>query len=100
MNLLSPYAYHRALNKIFSEDKIAFEVKNVFVVPNYKKFLLSHIDNRFKGWTRGDITQLQWKFEKVGIDESFPLGVRVQYRSFCSEEVFEIKNTGNKSKFY
>jgi|LauGreDrversion2_2_1035103.scaffolds.fasta_scaffold10458_3 hypothetical protein len=94
MNLLSPDAYYRALKHIFSKDKIPFDVKDVFVVPNYKDFLKPQIDSRFQGWTRGDLTQLQWKFQKVKKDYIFPLGVKIEYRSFCSDEVFEIKSTG------
>jgi len=100
MNLLSPQAYERALKSIFSKGKqLAFKVKDVFVVPNYKKFLRDHIDLRFQGWTRGESTQLQWKFEKAPEEHRsfFPLGVRVQYRAFCSDETIEIRDISNSA---
>lgn len=100
MNLLSPQAYQRALEAIFSRGKLALKVKDVFVVPNYKKFLGGCIDPRFQGWTKGDSTQLQWKFEKApeAHQSFFPLRVRVQYRAFCSDELIEIRDISNFSE--
>jgi hypothetical protein len=41
-------------------------------------------------WTKNEETQLQFVFQSVNLSESFPLGVRTQYRAFSCDETYEI----------
>ena len=83
-------------------------MEDIFVVPDYKAYLEPYtleISNCFKG----ENTQLQWTFEYVfgfcqGCVDSrpqcktcslFPCGVKVTYRAYSSDEIWEFKKKGD-----
>lgn len=41
--------YERILRNVFGKGKIGFDVKNIFIVPNYKEMLKCHVDNKLVG---------------------------------------------------
>ena len=93
---LSPAEYTEAINNCFGTMKLPFRLEDIFVVPNYKALFEPYIDSKLSGYTKEEDTQLAWKFEAVEIsEEKFPLGVRTMYRSYASNEVFEIINNEN-----
>lgn len=75
------------------------EVANIFIVPNYSEILNACGDSKFGNYSKGSNTQHQFIFEAVEPHEiNFPFGVKVTYRAYSRDEVYEIVN-GQNSKF-
>jgi hypothetical protein len=51
------------LRETFAGDILHFDVIDVFVVPDYKEFFEGHYTAP-ENWSRGENTQLQWKFDR------------------------------------
>jgi hypothetical protein len=94
--VLTPLQYAEAVEQSLSNDKIKCKVIDIFVVPNYEKYILPYIIQDFGRYakisnTGVDWTQLQWIFEAVPVSEYFPCGVRTTYRKFASDSVILIE---------
>jgi len=68
--------------------KFPVDVKDVFCVPDYEKYLHSHI--RASRFSSEELTQHQWTFEAITQSEEFPSGVKVTYRMYCASEFIDI----------
>jgi hypothetical protein len=68
-------------------------VKPTYVIPNYKKFLKSHVDSELKRLHKQDQTQHQWIFEYTDQCANFPLGCKTTYRAYSSDLVVELVKT-------
>lgn len=71
------------------------EVHDIFVVPDYAMILNECGDNSFNTYSKGANTQHQFIFEAVETSEYFPLGVKVSYRAYSQDSVFEIVTDNN-----
>lgn len=72
---------------------------DLFLIPDYSKILLACGDPRFEDYAKGVKTQHQFIFEAVEPQEIlFPYGVKVTYRAYSRDEVYEIVN-GQNPKF-
>lgn len=65
------------------------------MVPDYSSVLNPCGDEVFGSYAKGEYTQLQFTFEAVAVSESFPLGVKVLYRAYSADEVYEIVETND-----
>ena len=88
--IITNQTYAKQLCKCYKKKNINFKVVDIFVVPDYIKWLKPCIDPELNRHVKTEFTQLQWKFEKVSVDANFPLGVRTTYRAFSQDSVFEI----------
>ena len=94
--VLHPTAYRQAIESSLSNEKIKCEVVDVFVVPNYEKYLKGYIIPDFSRYAKVnkngvDWTQLQFIFEAVPASEFFPVGVKTTYRKFSADQVVLIE---------
>lgn len=94
--VLTPLAYKRAIESSLSSDRAACRVIDIFVVPNYEKYLKPYIIHDFSRYaklsrTGEDWTQLQFIFDAVPISDYFPCGVRTTYRKFSADMVVLIE---------
>ena len=74
-------------------EKLFFDIKDVFVVPDYWYYLKPFIKPKFGKSFKEEWTQLQWTFEAIEPSPQFPLGVKVTYQSYAGDsgsEVWEI----------
>jgi hypothetical protein len=87
--------YAEAVESSLSNDKLKCQVIDVFVVPNYDKYISPYIIQDFGRYAKSvngiDWTQLQWIFEAVPMSESFPCGVKTTYRKFSADSVILIE---------
>lgn len=94
-NILTPQQYKDELEEFFKESPSVhfrnLEVEDVFIVPDYIKFLQSHIDHKLAKLHTLLHTQHQWLFEAVKKTEYFPFGVKATYRPYSSERVVEFR---------
>lgn len=59
----------------FRESKLNAHVYDVYIIPDYAKFMENSIDSKFEKLHKEMYTQLQWRFEAVEKHEMFPLGL-------------------------
>ena len=78
-NILTPQDYEAELRKVFESGSLKFDVKDVFLTPDYASWLEPHIDSKLSRWTKELFTQLQWSFTPTERSEHFPTGVKVMY---------------------
>lgn len=83
--------YTEELIKAFMKKSIEVNVKDVYVVPDYRRFYTGCIDTKLSKLHKTDNTQLRWRFEAVPVNNDFPLGAKATYRAFRSDKVIEIK---------
>jgi hypothetical protein len=95
-HVYSPLQYRNRIVKALSSARHLCEVVDVFAVPDFKSLLDRYIDTAFVPQVKKEKSQLQWNFEAVTPDMYFPNGVRVFYRAFAAEQVFEIINDKTK----
>jgi len=87
--VLSPQAYEEILMKALRERKNV-KIVDLFVVPDYLKYLQPFIDPEFANYSKGKNTQLQFIFEAVVPEDHFPHGVKTTYRAYASDNVVKI----------
>ncbi len=85
-----PIATLEEYKELLQTAKSKPEITDIYVIPDYDKLLSGCIDPQFGKWAKEEYTQLQWKFEAVPPSLHFPLGVRVMYRAYSSDQVIEI----------
>lgn len=72
------------------------EVVDLFVIPDYSEILMACGDPKFGGYAKGANTQHQFIFQAVEPHEThYPYGVKVTYRAYSRDEVYEIVNGKN-----
>lgn len=84
-SIVSPQQYKEFLYSVFDKKhendrrRPSFHCIDLLAVPDYKSYfgeVGGDYINKFEGWTKGESSQLAFKFEAVDIDKSyFPLGV-------------------------
>ena len=87
--LLTPQAQKDALYAAFKDDAMPTKVEDIFVMPDYSKWLEPH-KTSIARYCKEKWTQLQWQFTAVPCSEQFPLGVKTQYRKYASDTAFDI----------
>lgn len=96
-SVLSPQCFERLLWVACSKREKHVAVKDLWVVPDYKKYFSNHINKKLKRYAKGQWTQLQIIFEAVDeirVDDQeprYPLGVKVSYRAFSAENAKILK---------
>jgi len=85
---LTPQIYSRHLWDIYGNGP--FFVRDIWVVPDYKKFLHPCIDTKFSNYAKEEMTQLCWRFEEVPVSNYYPMGVKTMYRAFANDVVYEL----------
>jgi hypothetical protein len=89
-HVLTPQSYAEKLHDVFDGNaKCPFELHDIFVVPDYKSFLEKSIDPHFSNWSREELTQHAFKFEAVRRSPEFPMGVKLTYKAYSSDTVYE-----------
>jgi len=63
------------------------EVEDVYICPDYSKYLEPSIDPHFRGMHKGKHTQHQWRFEAVKVCTLFKFGCKTTYRAYSSDNV-------------
>jgi hypothetical protein len=89
---VTPSGYANLIKEAF---KGKCDVEDIFVVPNYAEKLDGHRDHSFTLCSKQESTQLQWLFTAVPVSAQYPCGVRVNYRAYASDEVYEMVNIQN-----
>jgi 3',5'-cyclic AMP phosphodiesterase CpdA len=89
---MTPKEYEQNIKSAF---KNKCDVEDVFVVPNYAAKLECHRDQCFTLCSKLESTQLQWIFTAVPVSAQYPCGVRVNYRAYASDDVYEMVNGPN-----
>jgi hypothetical protein len=89
---VTPQAYEAQIKLAFAGK---CEVEDIMVVPNYVEKLAPYRDHQFTLCSKLESTQLQWKFTAVDVCEQYPYGVKVNYRAYCCDEVFEVVSTAS-----
>jgi len=80
----TPQEYEKVLRDAFPNSNV--DVKDIFCVPDYKRFFRPVIDKKLAHYTKLEETKLQWHFEKTA-DPNFPCGV--SYDSVAPELPFD-----------
>ena len=75
---------------LYSTFKSKVEVEDIYVVPDYSAILTEYGDPNFSCYAKGENTQLQFTFAAVEVSSDYPTGVKVNYRAYCSDKVYEI----------
>lgn len=83
--------YRCGLEKAFKDSCLNVQLKDVYVIPDYKLLLEEAIDSKLGRLHKDDLTQHQWRFEAVHESIYFPLGVKTTYRAYSSPKVVEFK---------
>lgn len=92
VSISTPQQYKDELEAALRDSKVPTKVVDIFVVPEYKKFLLPHIDTEIGYLHRLEDTQHQWRFEAVPVHTvHFPLGVKTTYRAYASDQIVKIR---------
>jgi hypothetical protein len=91
-NVLTPQQYKVALEQCLKKKNSDhfIHVYDLFAIPDYAKFLKPFVDTKFGLYCKEEQTQHQFIFEKVLVDENFPLGVKTTYRAYSADQVIEI----------
>lgn len=90
-SILTPSEFKDALDKLFVDSRLPFETVDVFALPNYNESLQKISDTEFKGWSKTKYFQAQWIFTKTIRSSTNPLGVKVEYKSYCQNNVYVIE---------
>jgi hypothetical protein len=90
-DILTPFDYKKGVEEAFKESTLQPEVIDVFVIPEFSKFIYDSVDNFLSHLHTLDFTQLQWIFEECTPDIYFPYGVKTTYRRYSSDRVCEIR---------
>ena len=80
-------AYKQAL---YSTFKSKVEVEDIYVVPDYSTILSECGNSNFSCYSKGGNTQLQFTFAAVDVSNDYPTGVKVNYRAYSSDQIYEI----------
>lgn len=83
-----PQDYVGAIIKSF---RTPVEVVDIFVVPDYSA-VFENCGGDISNYAKADQTQLQFIFSAVPTCDHYPTGVKVNYRSYSSDEIIEIRN--------
>jgi hypothetical protein len=89
-HVYTPGAYANEIVRALSTSSYIAKVVDIFVVPDYDKFLLPEVDKKFGRYCKEAHTQLVFTFEAVGICDDFPTGCRTSYRAYSQDKVVEI----------
>lgn len=84
----TPQAYELAIKQALLKKVV--EVHDIFAVPDYTKILKDCGDKEFTNYAKGKDTQHQFIFEAVDVSEHFPFGVKLTYRAYSQDVVYEI----------
>ena len=85
-HVLTAQQYDLLIKKALGSQRLFCEVFDVFVIPDYIKFLEKFIDPEFERFAKLKWTELEFTFEAVSVSDDFPLGVKVTYRPYCAEK--------------
>ena len=88
--VLTPKAYVDAIKAAFRKRQGYVDVIDLFAIPDYSAFLVPFIDKKFSKYSKGKFTQLQWMFQAVDQSPDYITGVKILFRAFSSDKVFEI----------
>ena len=80
-------AYKEAL---YSTFKSKVDVEDIYVIPDYSTILSECGDPNLSCYAKGENTQLQFTFTAVDISSDYPTGVKVNYRAYSSDKIYEI----------
>ena len=92
---LEPQRYAKRIAEVLSEKssdgtiRVPAELVEIFAVPDLVALVQPYLSSKLSGGFKKDKTQLVYKFEKVPISESFPLGSRCTYRASALDEFYE-----------
>lgn len=89
----TPSQFKKELKKAFKENESIhlqnLEVEDIFVVPDYQKFIEPSLIY-FERMHTVAYTMHQWRFEAVPVSSFFPLGCKTCYRAYSGDRVVEI----------
>ena len=74
--ILTPQVYERALRLALRKRNIDVEIKDIFCVPDYQKYMKAYVDPKLSRCDKLQWTELQWTFEAVEQSEIYPTGVK------------------------
>lgn len=87
----TPQDLKTGVEEYFRSTALRATVEDIYVMPDYQAFFSPCIDDKFGRYTKLIGTQHCFKFEAVNSSQYFPLGVKVSYRAYCSDQVVEIE---------
>ena len=93
MNVVSPISERTKPNsKKWCTTSTAIEIVDIFLLPNFCKFIKPFIDTSFGRTHKEEYTQHQWRFKAVRPDRTyFPRGVKVTYKKYSSDKLVIIE---------
>lgn len=81
--------YKNRLESKLHNSCLKMQIKDVYVIPNYKVMFEDCIDAQLARLHKEEYTQHQWRFYSVQHCTAFPLGCKTTYRAFSSPKVVE-----------
>jgi len=94
-HVLTPQQYATDIQDAFPGMKVY--VEDIFAVPDYNLLMRKHMLH-FSGFAKKRKTQHQFIFDSVSPNElNFPHGVKITYRKYSQDEVYEIEKVNNIS---
>eukprot|EP01041_Mallomonas_annulata_P012238 gene12238-25709_t len=89
-SLLSPQVFAESVLQSLSKRGTPSKIVDIFVVPDYVKYIMPHVDPIFSGYCKKEQTQHMFTFEAVVPCPDFPHGVKMTYRAYASDKIHEI----------
>ena len=99
-NVLTPKQYKHLLLLSGREKEQTVKVVDLWSVPDYIKYFSPHINKHLGRYAKSQWSQLQIIFEATDLCERFPLGVKVRYRPYSSDNVSLIKKLKRNRTLY
>jgi hypothetical protein len=90
-SIITVEQFKEDVEKHFKDKKLQASVQDVYIIPDYQKFLRGCIDPKLSGYAKLEKTQHRWQFEAVDKSAHFPQGCKVTYRAYASDRVIEIQ---------
>ena len=89
-DVLTPFNYKAGVEAAFADSSLRPKIIDVFIIPDFSKFIWGAVDGYLSHLHTLDFTQLQWIFEYHPKSRLFPYGVKTTYRRYSSDRVCEI----------
>ena len=90
---LTPEQYKALVLESIGGKETLHDVFDLFVIPNYTKFLQPAADKKLGRYSKLDWTQLQIIFDSTDVCDEYPCGVKITYRAYSSNTVTAFRKT-------
>lgn len=92
-NVLTPQAYRDIIQTSLKKGDEAPEVLDVYVIPDFVRYMSDLVDQNFKNYSKLDKTKHQFQFFSVPRTPATPHGAKTCYKTYASDAVMEIQES-------